>query len=216
MMKKPTIALFIHQPMCSIQSGNGIITALKDNYNFKIFTKHELEENFFDGIDMIVFPGGFGDSDSFYHLLRVNQPVILNYLKNGGRYLGICMGAYWAGHHYFNIVNNIDVVQYYKRPRADVRRPHTKALSVEWNGNNEKMFFNDGCALIGDTTKFDVIAKYANGEPMAIIQNKIGLIGCHPESEKFWFDSYSQTRGMWHAGRHHLLLRNFADKLMQA
>ena len=47
---KPTIALFLHQPKCSIQSGNGIMKALSPHYNFKIFTKHELEDNFFDDV----------------------------------------------------------------------------------------------------------------------------------------------------------------------
>ena len=32
---KPTIALFIHDPKCSVQSGNGIMQALGNNYNFK-------------------------------------------------------------------------------------------------------------------------------------------------------------------------------------
>ena len=41
---KPKIAVFVHQPMCSIQSNNGIINALSEYYNFKIFTKQEVEE----------------------------------------------------------------------------------------------------------------------------------------------------------------------------
>jgi hypothetical protein len=76
------------------------------------------------------------------------------------------------------------------------------------------MFFNDGCALIGDNTKFETIATYANGDPMAIIQNNLGLIGCHPESELYWYESYKQMRGQYHNGAHHKLLLDFVDKLM--
>jgi hypothetical protein len=50
-----TIALFIHQPKCSVQSGNGIIRALGRDYRFKIFTRHELEDSFFDDVDMLLF-----------------------------------------------------------------------------------------------------------------------------------------------------------------
>ena len=32
---KPTIALFVYDPKCSVQSGNGIIKALQTDYNFK-------------------------------------------------------------------------------------------------------------------------------------------------------------------------------------
>ena len=212
---KPTIALFLHQPMCSIQSGNGIIKALSSHYNFKIFTRHKLEHGFFDDVDMVAFPGGFGNSDSYDYLLGNSADLVRNFVQRGGKYLGICMGAYWAGHHYFNILSDIDVVQYYKQPTADTRRPHTKAMSVTWEGQSDKMFFNDGCTFVSNNTDYKTIATYANGDAMAIIQNNIGLIGCHPESEQFWYDSYKQMAGHWHQYRHHALLLEFADRLFK-
>jgi hypothetical protein len=57
-MTKRKIAIFLHQPKCSVQSGNGIMKALSSHYTFKIFTKHELEDDFFDDVDMVAFPGG--------------------------------------------------------------------------------------------------------------------------------------------------------------
>jgi len=36
---KPTVALFLADPKCSVQSGNGIMNALGQNYNFKVFGK---------------------------------------------------------------------------------------------------------------------------------------------------------------------------------
>ena len=214
-MVKPTIALFLHQPMCSIQSGNGIINSLKSHYNFKIFTKHELEDSFFDNVDMLAFPGGFGNSDSYDYLLKINKKPIVNFVNNGGKYLGICMGAYWAGSYYFDLLEGIDAVQYYKRPTACTRRPHTKAMPITWNNRSEKMFFNDGCTFVGNSKKFETVATYSNGEPMAIIQNNLGLIGCHPESEQFWYDSYNKMGPNWHNGSHHKLLLNFVNKLMK-
>ena len=127
---KPTLALFVCDPKCSVQSNNGIIKALSPHYNFKLFSKNEVENGFLDGVDMIVFPGGFGNSDSYDIILRNNAKLIIDFVKNGGRYLGICMGAYWAGKHYFNILNNVDSVQYIKRPNTDTKRPHAKAIDV--------------------------------------------------------------------------------------
>jgi len=211
---KGRIALFLHQPKCSVQSGNGIMRALSPHYSFKIFTRHQVEDDFFNDVDMIAIPGGIGDSESYSYLMRENLDAINDFLKDGGRYLGICMGAYWAGSHYLNILKDVDAVQYITRPNTDTRRPHAKALSVTWQGHPDRMFFYDGCALVGDNTQFETVATYANGDPMAIIQNRIGLIGCHPESEPHWYKSWSWMKPHWHNGDHHKLLLDFTDQLM--
>ena len=211
---KPTIALFIADPKCSVQSGNGMIKALDKHYTFKIFSKNEVEANFFSNVDIVAVPGGFGDADSYDSLLKHNQNRVREYVEHGGRYLGICMGAYWAASDYFNIVQDIKAVQYIRRPDADTRRPHAKNIDITWNGVQDNMFFYDGCALIGPGAK-QVVATYANGDPMAIIQNRIGLIGCHPESEEFWYTSYSWMKNKYHDGRHHKLLLDFVNRLME-
>ena len=210
---KPTIALFIYDPKCSVQSGNGIIRALQSHYNFKIFGKNELEKVFFDDVDMIVVPGGLGDASSYETAFRYNAQPVRDFVAQGGRYLGICMGAYWAGSHYLDILQDVDAEQYICRPETDTHRPHAKNLDVHWNHVPQKMFFYDGCALVGDRTKFKTMATYMNGDAMAIIQNNIGLIGCHPESEQFWYDSYSWMRGRYHGGKHHGLLLDFVDQM---
>lgn len=213
---KPTVALFVHQPKCSIQSGNGIIQALESQYNFRIFTRHELDDDFLDDIDIIAFPGGIGDSDSYDYLLRDNRDSIKRFIRRGGRYLGICMGAYWADQNYFDILTDARAVQYITRPGTDTRRPHAKAQRVLWNGEEERMFFYDGCAIVGKgIAENNIWALYPNGDPMAVIQNRIGLIGCHPESTQSWYQSYSWMTPHWHNYRHHTLLLEFVNELMK-
>ena len=210
---KPTIALFIHDPKCSVQSGNGIIKALNSKYEFKIFSKNELEDDFFDDVQLIAVPGGFGDSDSYDRLLSHNSKRVVDFVKNGGHYLGICMGAYWAGKHYFNILGDVDVEQYIKRPNTDTKRPHAKNMPIIWNGVDDNMFFYDGCAF--GPGQYDIVAKYMNDDPMAIIKGRIGLIGCHPESQLHWYESYSWMKGKYHNGRHHTQLLEFVNELME-
>ena len=211
---KPKIALFLHQPRCSIQCANGMIKAFEGNYNLKVFTKHELEDDFFDDVDLVAFPGGDGDSESWHYLMTHHAPRIRKFVAQGGRYLGICMGAYWAGSHYFDILNDVDAVQYITQPNTCTRRPHAKAMPVTWFGEDLKMYFYDGCALVGDQTKFETVATYSNGDPMAIIQGRIGLIGCHPEAEYNWYQLQSWMKREWHGGQYDLLL-NFIDELMK-
>jgi len=207
-----TIALFLHQPKCSIQSGNGIMRALGRNYNFKIFTKHELEDDFFDDVDVVAIPGGFGDSDSYEYLMRINGQRIRNFVADGGYYLGICMGAYWADTHYLGLLNNVRATQYIRSPGTDTRRPHAKEMPVVWNNQKTSMYFYDGCTFSGPGP-YSITAKYPNGDPMAIIQDRIGLIGCHPEADRHWYESYSWMRRHWSGGQHHLLLE-FTDLLL--
>lgn len=209
---KPTIALFVADPFCSVQSVNGIITALGNDYTFKLFSKNEVEQGFFDGIDIVAVPGGFGDASSFDRLFKANQNSVKKFVAQGGKYLGICMGAYWAGSYYLNLLDSVDAEQYINRPNTDTRRPHAKDINIVWQGHPNRMFFYDGCALVGDTNKFNTIATYANGDAMAVIQNNIGLIGCHPEADQFWYDSYTWLRGKY-VSKHSLLLE-FVDQLM--
>ena len=207
-----TIAIFVHQPYCSVQSDNGIIEALSPHYRFKIFTKHELEDDFFDDVDCLCVPGGIGDADKFEMCFEHNRKAVNKFLNRGGKYLGICMGGYWAGSEYFNILKDCDTTQYITRPNTDTRRPHAKNLSVEWNGQLEKMFFYDGFAVVG-SNNFETIGRYMNGDPMAIIQDNVGIIGCHPEATKHWYDSYSWMKNKYH--NQHRLLLEFVNKLME-
>lgn len=209
---KPKAALFLHQPACSVQSGNGIMRALGSKYDFKIFTRHELEHDFFDDVDLVIVPGGFGDSDSFDYLMRINGQHIRNFVANGGHYLGICMGAYWADTDYLGLLRNVRVTQYIKHATACTRRPHAKHMPVIWKNCATDMYFYDGCTYSGD--QFDTVAWYLNGAAMAIMQDRVGLIGCHPEADQHWYSSYSWMQSKWCGGQHAVLLE-FVDTLLQ-
>ena len=211
---KGRIALFVHHPRCSIQSVNGIIKSLEKHYVFKTFTKHEIEDGFFDDVDIVCFAGGIGDSDAYDFLFRDNGNTIRGYIQNGGRYLGICMGAYWADRHYFNILHGTTSEQYIRRPETCTKRYYSKAIECNWNGTNDRFFFYDGPAFIGNESTFETIARYTNGDPAAIIQGRIGLVGPHLESQEFWYDK-PYLHKHWHKGTHGNLLLNFVDKLME-
>jgi GMP synthase-like glutamine amidotransferase len=211
-MKRPTIAVFIHQPKCSVQSANGIIRALGQYYNFKIFTRHELESDFFRDVDMIAVPGGIGEADSYDYLMRLHAQSIRNFVAGGGYYLGICMGAYWADTDYFGLLNGVRAQQYIRHATTCTKRPHAKEMPVTWQGIKTSMYFYDGCTYYG--TGFDTIATYPNGAPMAIIQDRIGLIGCHPEAERHWYQDYTWMQRRWQGPKHEYLL-DFVDNLMR-
>ena len=205
------IAIFIHQPKCSIQSGNAIIKALEGSYNFKILTKHEVEDDFFKDVDLICVPGGFGDSDAYDYLMQHNSHLVKKFVKRGGKYLGICMGAYWADRDYFDILKDTRVVQYIKQSNSCTKRPHAKHMPINLNSNIEKFYFYDGCSFNGGDK--EILATYSNGDPAAIIQNNVGLIGFHPEAEESWFNDYSWLRGKYNSQQQFLV--NFVENLLR-
>jgi glutamine amidotransferase-like uncharacterized protein len=205
------VALFVNHPKCSIQSINGIISALGNN-KYKIFTKHEVEDNFFDDVDIVCIPGGVGDADSYDYSLIRHAPAIRKHVERGKKYIGICMGAYWADSLYLNLLPEIKIEQYIKQPSSCTHRPHAKAMEIMWRGSKEKMYFYDGCTFKG--SNFDTIASYPNGMPAAIVKDNIGLIGIHPESEEVWYHYHSWMKRHWHGGSHHSLLRDFVFNLV--
>lgn len=213
----PTIALFMNHPECSEDCCNGMIQSLGKDYKIKIFSADECNTKTLNAADIVAFPGGIGDSSSYDGFFRRKaQNAVADYVAGGGRYLGICMGAYWAGSYYFDILDGVDAVQYIKRPTAEIKRSYGTYAEVAWNGESENMYFYDGCALIGDKNKFKTIATYANGDPMAIIQNRIGLIGCHPESQEYWYNKpWEYLKPHWHENYHHELLLDFVNTLME-
>ena len=121
------------------------------------------------------------------------------------------MGAYWADQDYFDILDGIRVKQYIKQPNTCTRRPHAKHMPINWQGQAQKMYFYDGACMIGGHAQ--VLSRYSNNNPMAIIQNRIGLIGCHPEAEQHWYQEHSWMRRAWAGTQHHLLL-DFVNRLM--
>jgi len=180
--------------------------ALSNCYNFKLFSRNKVEDVFFDGVDMIAVPGGFGDADSYDNLFQHNAPAVQKFVQTGGRYLGICMGAYWADAHYFDILKSTRVVQYIKRPHADIKSSYGTTAPVVWRGQPDRMYFYDGPTYVNGG--FDTIATYANGDPMAIVQGNVGLIGCHLESQQHWYSKkYMQPH--WHQNQHHPVLWQF-------
>jgi glutamine amidotransferase-like uncharacterized protein len=166
-----------------------------------------------DLYDMIAMPGGVEDADEYHEYFgRKDGNRVEHFLNNGGKYLGICLGAYWAGHYYFDILDGIYCEQYIKQPNAKVKRSFETTIEVDWLGQKEQMYFFDGTTFKGDINKSSVVASYSTGEPMAIVQNNIGLIGCHPESQLDWYDRKYLSK-YWHNGKHNSLLLDFVDRI---
>ena len=211
---KPTLAVFIHDPQCETECALGMIEGLVRDFNIRTFGIDELNIEFLSTVDAVAFPGGMGDADDFYDIFTEDHIDAIHTFIGvyNGKYLGICMGAYWASQHYFDVCPNLEIGQYIERVGSEIPFDEPTVADVTWNGSPETMYFYDGCAIIGD--HMDVVATYANGDPMAVIQGNIGLIGCHPEAQHWWYALDGMPKSYYNV-KHKKLMAEFVKDLVE-
>lgn len=212
---KPTIAIFIHDPQCETSCVLGMIQGFLPDFHVRTFGIEELNYHFLMPFDVVAFPGGIGDADDFDDIFTCKQILaVQDYVANGGKYFGICMGAYWAGPHYFDLVEGLEVTQYITREGCEIKTDGSTLADVTFvhtMAYEETMYFYDGCAIVG--TDMQVVARYLNGDAMAAIQDNVGMFGCHPEALEWWYLEGGMDES-WYTPKHAELMRDFVHKLL--
>jgi glutamine amidotransferase-like uncharacterized protein len=206
-----TIGIYKHAPIADPECVDALVNVLMTDNKIVILNHKTLTSEKLKSVDVLVFPGGLEDSDNFDKMLSDKKKIVRDYVYHGGKYIGICMGAYLAGEHYFNILGDTEVIQYIKRPKSEVKTEYATVVDVFWLTQKEKMYFYDGPAFIGGKLTHDVLACYTNGDAAVIIK-KFGKgvvlgIGPHLESQKDWYEE-KNLKNYWHKGQHHDILRN--------
>ena len=140
---------------------------------------------------LYVQPGGPSLRRS-YRLLHRHRPAITHYVHSGGRYLGLCLGAYLAGHTPgFDLLPG-DAHRYIATPGSTVTGPGDTSIDVTWAGTRRPVFFQDGPTFTLHTqAHVQVLATYPNGHPAALVTScgggVVGVAGPHPEATADWF-----------------------------
>jgi glutamine amidotransferase-like uncharacterized protein len=209
---KPTIAVFIHDPHCETECALGMIEGLVRDFNIRTFGIDELNIEFLRTVDAVAFPGGMGDADDFWDIFTEDHVDAIHTFIGvyNGKYLGICMGAYWAGPDYFDITTDLTIGQYIERSTSDIDTDGPTIASVNWQGSLEYMYFYDGCAILGDDMY--IVSTYANGDAMAVMQGNVGMIGCHPEALEWWYTEGDMPN--YYNPKHAKLMSNFVKELV--
>ena len=188
-----TVKIFVHDPQIELDCAHATATALKTKFKVQMLTVDTLADGLHDA-DILAVGGGIGDADTFFSIMsKKNKAAVQKFVHWGGKYLGICMGAYWADKRYFD-VTNMDVRQYCTSRGADITHEEPAVASVVWRGEKHQMYFYDGCTFY-NTGDADIVATYKNNRPMAVLDHSVALIGCHPESEDWWFSAYNKRHG---------------------
>ena len=148
----------------------------------------------FVGVTMYVQPGGDTSVARADRLLGASaQALIRNYVAAGGRYLGICQGAYLAGTQPgMGILAGGDTGQYITSRGAQVRTTADTTVDVIMGKARGRVFFQDGPYIVMPKGRAGVVlATYTNGLVAgAAVKYGRGLVtvtGPHPEAPRSWF-----------------------------
>jgi glutamine amidotransferase-like uncharacterized protein len=163
-------------------------------------------------------PGG-GDLRRAYRRLRRAAPLLRDHVASGGRYLGVCLGAYLAGERPGFALLPGDTDRYIEAPGASITTDRDAVVDVVWDGSRRTVFFQDGPWFDLDPRQgpADVLAVYDNGLPAAVVapygRGAVGVVGPHPEASPDWF----ADSGLRPPARLALDLgEHLLDRLMQA
>lgn len=136
-------------------------------------------------------PGGAGLDEAYRHLRR-HADDIRAFVHRGGRYLGVCLGAYLCGARPgFRLLPG-DTDQYITSPGATVRTEADTTITVTWRGRRRTLFFQDGPHfLLEPAPGTTILATYDNGTIAAAVvpygAGAVGIVGPHPEATEEWF-----------------------------
>ena len=196
-----------------IYSGSGVAPdCLKDTYHFfkhfgfkvdNILPENIIDGNWEEGTKMIVIPGG-EDEDYHRDLGKTGCQKIREFVKNGGKYIGICAGAYFGAKRVefapgteMEVVGERNLAFYEGTAVGPILKPYSYeddsgACAAEIVLENTKklyIYYNGGCAFTPEPNEnnVEVIGRYAEKDNLpAILKCKFGkgeaiLSGVHFE-----------------------------------
>ncbi|WP_256976902.1 BPL-N domain-containing protein [Burkholderia sp. AU31652] len=142
------------------------------------------------GAALYVQPGGGQDiPGAAASIGKKSLKAVRHYVSNGGRYLGICMGAYLAGDPGFGLVSG-EFDSEVDRPGSTLHGIADTVTPVVWRGKKRWIYFQDG-AMLPAAPGAVVLATYPNRDIAAATyrygKGRVGLVGPHPEADESWY-----------------------------
>jgi glutamine amidotransferase-like uncharacterized protein len=149
-----------------------------------------------NGAKAFVIGGTTDDTQSLVDDLNVVKADLVSYINNGGRYLGICGGAYigskgshWPG-GYETDLGLVDIESF----AYDSVYTDPQIISISWKNNNRPIYYQYGPAFSAGNipANSSILAYYNNANhDVAAFTTKVGsgrilLCGPHPESDETW------------------------------
>lgn len=167
-------------------------------------------------MSVLNFPSSYPHIKPYKHLIR-------DFVSNGGRYMGFCLGAYFAGRPGYDMLpDHSNTNEEVNQPNAQVTNYKNTVIQVNWKfhtgdfagttKDDQWLFFQDGAVILlshqaATANGASVLARYsANGNIAASVtpfgKGWVGIVGPHPEADRSWYthgnknpDGYNLTIG---------------------
>ena len=147
------------------------------------------------GARAFVVPGTDDNIESMRRSFnRSVRPALRAYLRGGGRYWGLCGGAFLAVRHYWatetQYVSALGIVPANAETYSDNARPHLE--KVRWYRHLRRMYYEGGPYFMRTSrhAPTKVLATYSDGSIAALAyrygKGKVIVTGPHPEATRDW------------------------------
>jgi glutamine amidotransferase-like uncharacterized protein len=161
-----------------------------------------LTDDLLDHATVYAQPGGGGSVDDAFAYVRRDEARIRAFVRRGGRYLGFCMGGYFAGKNPgFGLLPG-DSGEFITSPGASVTTEADTTVQVLWRGVPHTLYFQDGPYFIvgarASEADVAVLATYASNDEVAALvapfgKGVVGVVGPHPEATPDWYRAAGLT-----------------------
>lgn len=152
-----------------------------------------------DDAALYVQPGGDGTVDRAMEVLGEDwSAAITEFVDDGGRYLGFCMGAYLAGSDPgVGLLSPGDTGRYIEAAGAEITTTDDAVISVLWEGERRLQFAQDPAYIVPSGVAGEqILSTFDNGLANALMrpygEGMVAVVGTHPEADRTWY-----TDGLW-------------------
>ena len=144
------------------------------------------------GAMLYVQPGG-GEVADAWPLMAPHAGTISSWVRDGGHYVGICLGAYLAADDPGFALWPGRVFDYKALSGASVRSTTGQVTNVVWRGTTRSMYVQDPPTFTVDpgAARLVTLGHYASGHPAGVSarvgKGRVTLVGPHPEAPPWWY-----------------------------
>jgi glutamine amidotransferase-like uncharacterized protein len=144
------------------------------------------------GAALYAQPGGGDDLDAAWAAMRPFAGALRTWIRDGGHYVGFCMGGFLAGSDPgFSILPG-DSGEYITAPGATVHTDDDAIVAVRWRGSERSIYFQGGPYFsVPEGDRATILGTYSNGLVAAMVapfgSGSVGVTGPHPEAPASWY-----------------------------
>ena len=168
-------------------------------------------------------PGGDEERDVMHALMPGEADNIRNFVRTGGHYLGVCLGAYLAVPNLIDASFEPGLALFEGTVKNHSPTKEARMELISWQSVRRYMYFQDGPEFhLDHPEQADIWARYPDKDQniaafqIAYGNGRVGLIGPHPEATQEWLndDHISVPNGQKFTQSEDLF-RNFLSALVK-